>query len=69
MLKNAPRYIGVTGFMSVDEVFSALRTFRSKNTTGARFMVGVFAGGKTFRGEKDECSNRFPQDGGFAKGS
>ena len=49
-------YIGVTGFMTRDEVLSIL----SGMPAGRLLMVGVLASAKTMRGEPNSWPNRFP---------
>lgn len=52
-------YIGVTGFMTYEEVRSIL----SSMPAGRLLMVGVLASSKTMRGEPNAWPNRFPRTG------
>lgn len=58
MIKKAGPYIGVTGFISRDEVNEALKeVFLSEY----RLMVGVLMSSKTLRGEQNKWPHRYPK--------
>ncbi len=54
-----PPYIGVTGFMTPQEVRAALRCFDPASER--KLMVGVLASSKTLRGETNKYPNRYPK--------
>lgn len=53
-------YVGITGFMSSDEVRAALDAF---DIPGRQLMVGVLASSKTLSGEGNRHPGRYPQVG------
>ncbi|MDP3953950.1 MAG: hypothetical protein Q8Q06_00855 [bacterium] len=52
-------YIGITGFMSGDEVSFVLESF--PNNSERKLMVGVLASGKTIKGIPNDFLNRYPK--------
>lgn len=54
---NKP-YIGITGFMSRDEVEEVLTVFPENSTR--KLMVGVLASEKTLHGPTNKWPNRYP---------
>lgn len=54
-------YVGITGFMSQDEVRSVLDSMLKDSSR--LLMVGVLASQKTLRGEKNKWPNRYPEVG------
>jgi hypothetical protein len=60
-------YIGVTGFMSTEEVSSALKEFEALfNWRRCKLMVGVLASSKTLAGGTNKWPNRYPKVGDIA---
>jgi hypothetical protein len=57
-MKESP-YVGVTGFMTPQEVRAALRCHNP--ASGRKLMVGVLASAKTLRGETNRYPNRYPK--------
>ncbi len=56
-----PPYIGVTGFMTTEEVDAALNALNGlPNWSTRMLMVGVLASSKTLRGEANKWPNRYP---------
>lgn len=56
-MKNRPvSYVGVTGFMQIEEVMAALEAASPE----VPFMAGVLASEKTLRGEPDKHPRRYP---------
>lgn len=58
-MKKKP-YVGVTGFMSPEEVTNTLKDINFKKTNRL-LMVGVLASSKTIQGIKNKWPNRYPQ--------
>ncbi len=58
MIKKSNPYIGVTGFMSRNEIEEALRIVPH---SVYRLMVGVLMSCKTLRGEQNKWPNRYPR--------
>lgn len=55
-------YIGVTGFMSRDEVLAALEAIdHLPNWSDRKLMVGVLASSKTLAGQSNKWPNRYPK--------
>lgn len=54
-------YVGITGFMSREEVQSILDVVPEDSTTDV--MIGVLASLKTLRGETNKWPNRYPEVG------
>lgn len=54
-----PLYIGVTGFMTPQEVRAGLRAFNG--ISGRKIMVGVLVSSKTLRGEDNKWPARYPK--------
>lgn len=52
-------YIGITGFMSLDEAIAVLRSMPV--SAGRVVMVGVLASQKTMRGIQNKWPNRYPK--------
>ena len=52
-------YVGITGFMSQDEILSVLGSM--PKDSNRLLMVGVLASQKTLRGEKNKWPNRYPE--------
>lgn len=59
MAKKSGPYIGVTGFMSRDEVVQALKYV--SNETAYRLMVGVLMSSKTLAGQANKWPGRYPK--------
>lgn len=54
-------YVGITGFMSQNEIQSVLDSM--PKDSNRLLMVGVLASQKTLRGEKNKWPNRYPEVG------
>src|SRR3989344_2763546 len=57
-MKRAP-YIGVTGFMTPQEVRAGLRGFGA--SSGRKLMVGVLASSETLAGRTGKWRRRYPK--------
>ena len=57
-----PPYIGVTGFMTREEVDQAITAFhQTKRPDDRHLMIGILASSKTLKGEQNKWGNRFPR--------
>ncbi len=59
MAKKVDPYVGVTGFMSKNEVEEALKVV--PRNSKRRLMVGVLLSDKTLRGERNKWPGRYPK--------
>lgn len=62
-MRLVPRdpYIGVTGFMTEEEVAAAMAAFDRLSSSHRLVMLGFLASGKTLRGETNKWPNRYPR--------
>ncbi len=64
-MKKKP-YVGVTGFMSSQEVIDTMKNINFKKAERL-LMVGVLASSKTIRGGANKWPNRYPPLGEIKK--